>query len=713
VTKDSDAFFRQFGFAPDLAVSSWPGFANTGDEVVLVDTSHRIVDVLVYGKGNNVHPGWSGVAVQPYTVRGLFSGEGQILFRKREQSTGFPVPDTNSAEDWAQAGDDPLNGRSVLYPGWDADEFFFTMQVTQMAALTVAIAPDNALETVVNLINKAEQRVDIESLTIENISIGNALVSAAERGVLVKLLLEGSPPGGLSVQEKFICQQIEKAGGECWFMIRKDDQRIHDRYRYLHAKFILIDGRQVAISSENLSPNSMPDDDKSDGTWGRRGVLIITNAGGVIDHVRRVFDEDLDSTNHVDIFRWQPENPIYGAPPPDFIPVLQSGGVSYTVRFPLPAVFHGTFAFEVQQAPENSLREGAGLLNLVSSAGEGDTILIQQLQERPHWGNSDSDAVADPNPRLEAYIAAARRGANVRLLLDSFFDRAASNVSNAVTCHHIKEIADKEKLKLSCALGNPTGLGIHNKMVLANVNGQGYAYVGSINGSELSNKGNREIALLVQSSEVYVLLAEMFEYDSAHWLQLPVIMNDFRGPARHLLISEVLYDPYGTDETEFIEVVNPTSELFDLSEYSLSDAVGQEDYEDLRRFPPSSLIGPSEVVVVATSADAYRNEYGVWPDFEILETVQIVPNLVDDPSWGDPSTFLRLGNSGDEVILRDRNGETVDALAYGIGDVSGNVACPLLSGTNHSLERFPYWRDSDRCPDDFRDWPFPSPGRLP
>ncbi len=713
VAKSKDAFFRQFGFAPDLVVATWPGFANTGDEVVLVDSSNRIVDVLVYGSGDSVHSGWSGPAVQPYTVRGIFSSEGQILFRKRERSTGFPVPDTNSAEDWAQATDDPLQGRSVWYPGWDTDEFFFTVQVTETAELTVAIAPDNALETIVNLINRAEHSVDIESLTIENISIGNALVSAADRGVPVKLLLEGDPPGGLPEQEKFICQQIERAGGECWFMIRDDDQRIHDRYRYLHAKFILIDDQQVAISSENLSPNSMPDDDKSDGTWGRRGVILVTNAAGVSDQIRRVFDKDLDPTNHGDLFRWLDEDPTYGAPLPGFIPVSQNGGVSYTVRFPLPAVFHGTFAFEVQQAPENSLHEGVGMLNLVSSAGAGDTILIQQLQERPHWGASDSDSVADPNPRLEAYIAAARRGANVRLLLDVFFDSAASSVSNAATCRLIKEIADRENLKLSCALGNPTGLGIHNKMVLADVNGQGYVYVGSINGSELSNKGNREIALLVRSNEAYGLLAEMFEYDTPHWLQLPVILNDFRGPARHLLISEVLYDPYGTDETEFIEVVNPTSELIDLSGYSLSDAVSQEDYEDLRWFPQGSVIAPAEVVVVATSADAFRNEYGVWPDFELLETEQIIPNLVDDPSWGDSSTFLRLGNSGDEVILRDGNEEIVDALAYGVGHVSGNVVCPLLSGTNYSLERFPYWRDSDNCPDDFRDWPFPSPGRLP
>lgn len=91
----------------------------------------------------------------------------------------------------------------------------------------------------------------------------------------------------------------------------------------------------------------------------------------------------------------------------------------------------------------------------------------------------------------------------------------------------------------------------------------------------------------------------------------------------------------------------------------------------------------------------------------------MVPNLIDDPAWGDPSTFLRLGNLGDEVILRDRNDLIVDAVVYGSGELPGVISCQLLSGTNHSLERLPYWRDTDNCPYDFRDWPFPSPGELP
>jgi hypothetical protein len=95
------------------------------------------------------------------------------------------------------------------------------------------------------------------------------------------------------------------------------------------------------------------------------------------------------------------------------------------VRYPETAVFQGTFPFELIQAPENTLRDSDGLLGLVNRAGMGDVGLVQQLTERPYWGTSTSNPQDDPNPRLEAYLAAARRGASVHLLLDSYFDSPA------------------------------------------------------------------------------------------------------------------------------------------------------------------------------------------------------------------------------------------------------------------------------------------------
>ncbi len=713
IARNETAFARQFGHSADMILNLWPGFANHGDEVVLFDSENQVIDLMVYGDGDSTGIGWVGASVQPYKVRGLFGEEGQVLYRKREPLTGLPVVDTNSASDWAQDGNDPINGRKVRYPGWRLDEFFLPVQVTETAVLTVSIAPDNALETVVKAIDSSMETVFIESLTFENIVIGNALVAAANRDVEVRVLLEGSPPGGIPFQEKYICQIIELSGGQCWFMISDADQRIYDRYQYLHSKFILIDDRLVAIGSENLSPNSMPFDDKTDGTWGRRGVVIWTDASKIVEQVGQLFEDDLDPINHADVFRWQVAHPIYGAPPDGYVPVTESGGITYTVYYPLPAVFQGDFRFELVHAPENSLRNEGGLLGLVNRAGENDAVWVQQLTERPYWGASNSNRVDDPNPRLEAYIAAARRGADVRLLLDAYFDNPESPVSNYATCLIVNKIAVDEKLDLSCQLSNPTGLGIHNKMVLINVGDQGYVHVGSINGSELSNKGNREVAMIAQSDGAYALLADMFVRDTPRMIFLPLILSNFGGLANHMLISEVLYDSYGQDDAEFIELVNPTASPIDIGGYSLADAAVREDFEDLRRFPSDTAVNAGGVIVVATSAETFWNEYNFWPDFEILETSQLVPNLIDDLSWGDPATFLRLGNSGDEVILRNRDDMIVDLVTYGASDFFSQIACPLLSGTNHSLERFPYWRDSDNCPGDFRDWPFPSPGRTP
>ncbi|MEZ4592125.1 MAG: lamin tail domain-containing protein [Chloroflexota bacterium] len=713
------SFKRQFGFAPDYELvdtdaaipqlsGSWPGYANTGDEVVLLDDVSAVVDALVYEGGSTAQIGWSGTAVQPYTVASVFGAEGQILYRIRHQTTGLPVPDTDTAADWAQSTGDVVNGRKVLYPGWDLDTYFQTAKFSQSSTLTVAVAPDNAYETLKLHLDAAQTSIAIEALTFENVAIANDLIAALNRGVAVTILLEGTPIGGVPDQEKYICQQIEAAGGACWFMISDAANDIADRYRFLHAKFILIDGQQVIISSENLSPNSMPNDNKADGTWGRRGVVLVTNAPGVVAHVQSLFDADFDLTNHVDITN----TTFIGGPPLGFVPDLETGGITYTVRYPTAATFSGNFGYELVHSPENSLRTSDGLLGLVAQAGAGDVVLVEQLDERPYWGSTTSNPTNDPSLRTEAYIAAARRGASVQILLDSLFDTGDAT-SNSATCAYVNGIAQAEALDLACKTGNPSGLGIHNKMVLVQINGQGYLHVGSLNGSEQSSKGNRELALQVQSNAAYAYLADMFQRDWGATIYLPAVLNNYVGPARYVLISEVLYDPTGSEAREFIELVNPTGTAVDLTNYSLGDAVNPSDFEDVRRFPAGTIIPPGGTLVVSIAATEFFAEHGFNPDFEILETNTAVPNLIDDTAWGNPATFLQLGNGGDEVILRNPAGQVVDVVTYGTGSYPGVVSCAPVSTLNTSLERFPYFRDTDNCPADFREWAFPNPGTLP
>jgi hypothetical protein len=97
------------------------------------------------------------------------------------------------------------------------------------------------------------------------------------------------------------------------------------------------------------------------------------------------------------------------------------------------------------------------------------------------------------------------------LLLDSYYDRRDDPRSNFKTCTLVNKLS--ATYDIQCRLGNPTGLGIHNKMVLLKQGTAGYVHLGSINGSETSNKLNRELATQVESLGAFRYWARVFHYD--------------------------------------------------------------------------------------------------------------------------------------------------------------------------------------------------------
>lgn len=97
--------------------------------------------------------------------------------------------------------------------------------------------------------------------------------------------------------------------------------------------------------------------------------------------------------------------------------------------------------------------------------------------------------------------------------MDSVFDDPGNPRGNTATCSYVNGLASTEGLNLSCLIGNPTGNGIHNKMVLVKAGGQGWVHTGSLNGSENSSKQNRELAVQVNATAGYEYLATMFWHD--------------------------------------------------------------------------------------------------------------------------------------------------------------------------------------------------------
>ena len=104
------------------------------------------------------------------------------------------------------------------------------------------------------------------------------------------------------------------------------------------------------------------------------------------------------------------------------------------------------------------------------------------------------------NPRLSAYIAAAQRGANVRIILDG-------NALNQSSCDFVNRQTITGGGSLACRKGNPTGGTYHIKEVTVCAAGQGYVNISSINGTENANKQNRETGLQVTSTAIKAIVA--------------------------------------------------------------------------------------------------------------------------------------------------------------------------------------------------------------
>lgn len=558
VTADSTAFTRSFGHVPrgvwsvggTMPAAAGPGEAwrliarvgpfalrNDGEVLRLLDDAGANVDAVAYASADAdeaAASGWRGRSVHPYHA-GALARSNQVLYRKLDPNSGRPLEDGDTARDWAADPDDPLLGRRVRWPGWDAEAVLAAPAGAEAevgALLEVAIAPDGLYVFLMRHIRSARAQVDVLSYTFENADLAEALAERARSGARVRLLVDGNPAGGHDPAGRWCLDRLAEAGAEVRFMDNADGVR--RRYRSMHAKVIVIDGRTVLIGTENPTLGSAP---AAPGA-GRRGAWMATDAEAVVRWAQDLVDRDMDVRAHVDLRPFQARDPVRGAPLPGYEPPRLGGGPGYSPIF--SEVLHlepGTpMAFEMISAPESAVAPGRGLLGLLASAGPGDQLRVAQLREPVWWGGGETEGAAALNPRLQAYVNAARRGARVRVMLDGYFDDPEHANSNAVAATYLRAIADAERLDLEARTANPTGRGLHAKIVLASFgtraegprSGERWVHLGSINGSEVASKANREVALQVRSDAAHDRLALVFDTDwvrGFHTAHLPVAVR--------------------------------------------------------------------------------------------------------------------------------------------------------------------------------------------
>jgi phosphatidylserine/phosphatidylglycerophosphate/cardiolipin synthase-like enzyme len=544
VARSMERFTWEFGFAPDLALDRQPTpgdslliLDNGGDELVLINARGRVVDAVVWEAGwAEAQPGWSGAAAAPFRFNDYVPAEGQVLWRKRSLESGRRL-DTNAATDWIGDPVDPRLGMSVAYPGWDRERFLDTARCEGVAEVTALVSPDNSFAGVRDFLRSATASLEIETYLFTHAGLADELVAAMERGVRVTMLLDGEvfgARGGTYDVVRAVARRIDEhpsGRGGVFFWRNGDDPRhtgmdadLPDRYNHCHQKFILADRRRLLVSSDNFTQSSLPDDDPADGTSGARGAFLITDAPCVLERAIAIWEADFDPQGQRDIHRYVPREGLAESPPRP-----GSARAGYLPVQAEPFSARERVRVELSQSPDNALRPDRGYLGHLREAGRGDLVLVEQQYERAWWGYGQERA---PNPRLDAYLEAARRGARVRVLL-SGSDDEEGGAKNRLTAERFNTIALEEGIDLRIALGSlpgdrpGRGAPIHNKMLLVRAGDAHWCHVGSANGSETASRMNRELGLSIDSQGLFAYLAEVF---TADWLRAGGLLEETPAP---------------------------------------------------------------------------------------------------------------------------------------------------------------------------------------
>ncbi len=334
---------------------------------------------------------------------------------------------------------------------------------------TAFVLPDSP-EVPTETLQGAEDRILLAGYTITSDSVTDELIDAADRDVEVAVLFESSPVGGTPQASDDVLERLEAAdvdvraiGGE------------GARYRFHHPKYAIADDT-VLVTSENWKPSGVGG--ASSRGWG----VQLTDAD---------LASDLETIFRADFSGWDTQ------PADDYRSETSFVEDDHPEDRPTFPTEHTASELEVETvsllvAPDNA--EEATLEYLASA---DDEILIKQA------------SIADDAAVLEATIEAARRGVDVRVLLDSTWYHEDEN--DALR-EELTDVASEEGLPLEAELVDDTDSfeKIHAKGVIID---REVAIVGSANWNQNAFENNREVLLSLHGEEVGEYYASVFEAD--------------------------------------------------------------------------------------------------------------------------------------------------------------------------------------------------------
>lgn len=140
----------------------------------------------------------------------------------------------------------------------------------------LVVSPNNSRNAFASLINGAHKTLAIEAEEMLDSQIEQDLVTAAQRGVQVQIILP-VPSNSSSDSNSQGISTLKQAG----IQVKEDSQL------YMHAKTIIVDGQQAFIGSENISAASLDHN---------RELGVIVSDQNVLNTLQKTFQQDWDAS---------------------------------------------------------------------------------------------------------------------------------------------------------------------------------------------------------------------------------------------------------------------------------------------------------------------------------------------------------------------------------------------------------------------------------
>jgi cardiolipin synthase len=439
---------------------------NTGEVVVLKDCYNHSIDIVVYGKIEFNESGWVGPPIP--------SCRNGILLKRNTDENGTYI-DTNCSNDW-------LNQRKYGI----GQSNFPNVKILFFGEIKTFVSPDCSFKIIVDELRNASHSIYLNIYEFTNPILCDELINALLRNVSVNILLEGSPVGGITDEEKFILKKIANYGGNIRFIINDVEKNIYKRYIFNHGKYLIIDNKTVIVESCNWAKSGIP----KNPSYGNREWGIVVKNESIANFFFNVFLDDWE-IERCDIYSFKEMDFII---PDDFYFDENFYKGSYEPRFESKN-FIGNFSCIPVFSPDNSIK---AICDMIDSANE--SIYIQQLYIYKDWDEKI-------NPFVELLINKSKQGVDIKVILN--YNPCYDETNEK--CNQTKSLFDEIGIQTKFIYSNWSIFSnVHNKgMIVDNKS----VLISSINWNENSVLNNREAGIIIINEELTKYYSDVFFYD--------------------------------------------------------------------------------------------------------------------------------------------------------------------------------------------------------